>query len=232
MRTLIHASMLLLLFSTAAFSQITVPLQSTAWITESGDGAYSPVTLYNQQGNLDFMFPAVPLNTNCIGYACNSIGWLAYTYYPGVIDISSYSEVSIALKMTAAPVTQWNYKFEIENTCQTPATTRALIWGSSFDDPNARWYSQVAYTLANGQATLVTPLTDTSGTCYWTNTNGQCNSLDSTTQAGWQQAITHVAYLSLVYGGGCFFDHGVNVSPLPQSFLSAATFKLVSYQVQ
>ena len=61
---------------------------------------------------------------------------------------------------------------------------------------------------------------------HWSSVFGKVGDQDTTTIAGFDQALENANYLGVTFGGGCFFGHGVNISGGTAQFkiLNVSTF--------
>ncbi len=135
---------------------------------------------------------------------------------------------TLVLSITVATTGNCEFKWDTEtsNTCDgPPAAVRLLIWSFKNNDyaEYDRWWSNpIAFTLGNGSATLVVPLTPD----QWSDVYGHFGNENADTLAGWNAAINNVSSLGMTFGGGCFFGHGVYVVN------GTARFTINSYTVQ
>lgn len=135
---------------------------------------------------------------------------------------------SIEIDTTGAPF--FEYRTDPDNTCDTPATVRLFLQRSG-DDLSGdgkfayyRWWSNpVAYTLAAGATTLTGDLSDPT---QWTSVFGARAS--DGLEKEFHAALVHIGSLGFTFGGGCFFGHGVYVTP----GTGEATFKLTRFAVE
>ncbi len=135
---------------------------------------------------------------------------------------------TLVLSITVATTGNCEFKWDTEtsNTCDgPPAAVRLLIWSFKNNDyaEYDRWWSNpIAFTLGNGSATLVVPLTPD----QWSDVYGHFGNENVDTLAGWNAAINNVSSLGMTFGGGCFFGHGVYV------INGTARFTIVNYTIQ
>jgi hypothetical protein len=80
----------------------------------------------------------------------------------------------------------------------------------------------VAYELAAGSADLTAPLTPD----QWTSVFGKKGDYSSPAEVGFAQALQNLANVGFVFGGGCYYGHGVNVSG------GTARFTLKEYSIK
>ncbi len=139
--------------------------------------------------------------------------------------------VGTALRITFAVQTigtpKFNYVFPWDpgNTCVSPA--RARLWFAHADwtvsNPDTwRWWSNpAAVELAAGQFTITVPFDP----AQWTSVYGKRGNLDALTLADFYGSLNQPEALGIVFGGGCFFGHGVSV------INGTATFTLLDYAI-
>ena len=135
---------------------------------------------------------------------------------------------TIEIQTVGAPF--FEYRTEAENTCETPATVRLFFQrhgdNMSGDGPYEfyRWWSNnpVAYQLSAGQVSLVGDLTDPT---QWTSVLGQRGDANAPM---FRAALADLGQVGFTFGGGCFFGHGVYVTPGS----GQAVFKATQFMVQ
>jgi len=158
-------------------------------------------------------------------------GW--YFDFPaarcGGADVCSVHYVTTPVKMSVRPNTQveaifqitttgtpvFNYQLNPNNTCDYPAHARLYLQRMGDDLSGQgeyefyRWFSnEVAYQLAAGSSRLTAALTPG----QWTSVFGKKGDYDVAATALFAQALQLLGNVGLVFGGGCFYGHGVNVS--------------------
>ena len=120
---------------------------------------------------------------------------------------------SIAIETTGSPF--FEYHTEAANTCDSPAAVR-LFFQRRGDDMSGdgafefyRWWSNpVAYQLGSGLISLTGDLTDAS---QWTSVFGQSGA--GANETAFRAALADLGAVGFTFGGGCFFGHGVYVTP-------------------
>jgi hypothetical protein len=147
----------------------------------------------------EFVFP----NANGVHYLTTS----QPTSMPAQSIAASFEIVT-----TGSPL--FEYRTEPFNTCDVPATVRLFFQrrGDNLSGTHKfasyRWWNNpVSYVLAPGSTTLVGDLTDLS---QWTNVDGEPASAHA---AEFEAAMSNEANVGFTFGGGCFFGHGVYVTP-------------------
>jgi hypothetical protein len=73
----------------------------------------------------------------------------------------------------------------------------------------------------SGDVTMTVPLTPD----QWSSVYRKVGNLNSSTLAGFQDALANLGDVGMTFGGGCFAGHGVNVSG------GTARFVLISYTI-
>jgi hypothetical protein len=109
----------------------------------------------------------------------------------------------------------------VDNPCGTPANTR--LYFNTANGPFAFtkfWWSNpaAAFLTAPGVVTVTAAVLP----AFWSDWNGQNGTTDPDAFAS---AAANPDLIGLSFGGGCFFENGVGVSP------GSATFKLITYDV-
>jgi hypothetical protein len=197
---------------------ITVPLDSGWVINPEGTDPMMPIVTPNYVG-LDF-----PTSSTPDPYAQRP--WLGYLIRPWTSRIrGSYLNMTFFIQTQGKRIV-FNYKSEVSNTCDTPATVRLYFQTSTLYNgtDGTRWWSNpIAYTfhkVADGEVvTLSVPLDPQ----YWSSTFGHRGDYNDYTLTGFQNAIDNPTYIGMTFGGGCFFGHGINTSK------GVATFQLTHF---
>jgi hypothetical protein len=145
------------------------------------------------------------------------------TKFSGSLANASYLTVTFKVVATGTP--KFNFMFETGNTCANPAHARLSFarTGWSKGAEFYRWWANSnAYELAPGGVTLAIPLTPS----QWSSVFGKLGSQDTASLDGFRSALKDVAQVGLVFGGGCFFGHGVSVSG------GSAKFIMTNYSIR
>jgi hypothetical protein len=207
---------LVLILSPTAFSQSasSLPLNSEGWGTITDGGA---VKLSSDNEGLSFNFP-VSAGKHGTDRTMNA---LLTSEVPALASAASLS-ATFKIIVSGSPV--FEYVFESTNTCIKPAHVR--LWfarrGWRGNDEFYRWWANpIAYQLASGGTGLAVPLTAD----QWVSVFGKTGNHDAVALEGFRAALKETGQVGLVFGGGCFFGHGVNVSG------GTARFVLSDYSV-
>jgi hypothetical protein len=162
-------------------------------------------------GSLTFAFPHDQLTANYL-YSTVKL--------PSKLNPKS---ISVSLVITTVGTPTWNYMFEPENVCDTPATVRPWVLAhNDWSGESGRWWSNpISYQLAAGSTTMTIPVSPS----QWSNVNGHFGDFDATTTAAFYDAFLHLTSVGVTFGGGCFFGHGVSVSN------GDANFYLTNYTI-
>ena len=213
----------MVLFAMPAYpQQVQTPNWQTINFDAFGRGSYGK-TSKAKSGGVYFDFPVKDSTQTHVNY-------LRYAYNG---PVSGSLVATFELGTTGYP--EFNYAFERENICTSPATTRLYIerrgfsnpavWGDTSwgpnGNPNYRWWSNpISFVLVGGsRIQLTVSLTPD----QWSNVNGQMGTADAITLREFQAAIADVQNLGFSFGGGCSFGHGINVSN------GTARFTVISY---
>ena len=215
----------------AAFAAATwvVPLNHQDWQGLCTGGTSCPGSMFSNDsnGNFTFQFPVYNDPVPCNSDNCPSVN---YVYTPSgngwpqrpAKSVAEYSTLSMTMAVKALSGSpQFFYQTDTNNTCAYTAHVRLFMWqwldASTGGD---RWWSNpIAYELAPGTTTLTVQLSPTE----WSNVNGQFGTADP---RGFSDALNHLHYVGMTFGGGCFYGHGVSVNGGTAEFvLSNVTFQ-------
>jgi hypothetical protein len=138
------------------------------------------------------------------------VGYLTTRQKPA--SASQAIRASIAVETVGNPF--FEYRTESFNTCPAPATVR-LYFQRRGDNMSGtgeyefyRWWSNpVAYQLGSGSIELVGNLADPSVWSSVLGKNGEGN------EPAFRAALADMGAAGFTFGGGCFFGHGVYVTP-------------------
>ena len=174
-------------------------------------------------GGWYFDFPAA----SCGGADVCSVH---YVSTPVSMSVTTSGHVNAVFQITTRGTPIFNYRLKPNNTCDYPAHARFYLQRKR-DDLSGRgeyeyyrWFSNdVAYELgAGGSANLTAALTPD----QWTSVFGKKGDHDSAATLGFVQALQNLANVGFVFGGGCYYGHGVNVSG------GTARFTLRQYSIE
>jgi hypothetical protein len=137
--------------------------------------------------------------------------------------------INAAFEITTTGTPVFNYRLKPDNTCDYPAHVRFYLQRARDNLSGQgeyefyRWFSNdVAYELAAGSPNLTAALT----TDQWTSVFGKKGDYDPAAKLGFVQVLQNLGNVGFVFGGGCFYGHGVNVSG------GTARFALKEYSIQ
>jgi hypothetical protein len=141
-----------------------------------------------------------------------------YVTVPVSLAASTRARAVFRIATTGTPV--FHYKLSRNNTCEAAAHVRFILQRKG-DDLSARsqfyrWFSSTGFKLAEGGADLSIPLTPN----QWVSVLGKRADQDEAASTGFQQALQNLGNVGFVYGGGCFYGHGVNVTGGAARFLA------------
>jgi hypothetical protein len=127
------------------------------------------------------------------------------------VDLSASTRVRAVFQIATTGTPAFHYKLQADNTCDYPAHVRYILQRRG-DDLSAksefyRWFSSSGVKLEEGSADLTVPLTPD----QWVSVSGKRGDSNESARMGFQQALRKLGNVGLVYGGGCFYGHGVNV---------------------
>jgi hypothetical protein len=104
-----------------------------------------------------------------------------------------------------------------------PSVRFFFISGGLFAYTHYWWSNPVGsyWTLAKDDSTTLSQVVNSPAD--WSDWNGQPGNYNSQTEARFANSIKHVRWVGLSFGGGCFFENGVNVSG-PKRAIFNSTF--------
>jgi hypothetical protein len=157
-----------------------------------------------------FDFPADCAIDPTLGYKPCSVNYLV-TGFGGAITHGKTISMNYEIDLTGSPI--FNYIINPDNTCGSgsPGTVRLYFQqvGDNLSGNGAyefyRWFSTPA-TLAPGSNTLSVVLAGAN----WISVYGKVGN-DPTAATGFAAAIADIGHIGMVFGGGCFASHGVNI---------------------
>jgi hypothetical protein len=204
--------------SPSAPSQVS--LSAEAWNIQYSPGMAAHPTAVAEGWYFDFPAPS------CGGADVCSVH---YVSTPVRMSVTPSGQVNAVFQVTTTGTPVFNYRLNPDNTCDYPAHGRFYLQRTG-DDLSGRgkyefyrWFSNnVAYELAAGSANLTAALTPD----QWTSVFGKRGDYDSAAKIGFVQALQNLANVGFVFGGGCYYGHGVNVSG------GTARFTLRQYSIK
>jgi hypothetical protein len=138
------------------------------------------------------------------------VGYLTTSQRPASVSDSISAKISI--DTVGDPF--FEFRTEASNTCPGHATVRLYFQRRGDDMTGAggfefyRWWSNpVAYELGSGSVDLVGDLGDPS---RWTSVFGRSGAGH---ESSFHAALADLGAVGFTFGGGCFFGHGVYVTP-------------------
>jgi hypothetical protein len=180
-------------------------LSAQTWNIQYSPGMPAHSTAVEDGWYFDFPAP------NCGGAEVCSVH---YVSTPVRLSVTTDGHVAVAFQITTTDMPVFNYRLKPDNTCDYPAHVRLYLQraGDNLSGRGEyefyRWFSNdVAYELAAGSANLTAALTPD----QWTSVFGKRGNYDSATEIVFMQALQNLAHVGLVFGGGCYYGHGVNV---------------------
>jgi hypothetical protein len=132
-----------------------------------------------------------------------------YVTVPLGLSVTEFVRAGFEIATTGKPV--FHYKLQPDNTCDYPAHARFLLQRKD-DDLSVRsefyrWFSSSGFRLDAGSADLTVPLRP----AEWVSVFGKHGDDDESTRTAFYQALHELENVGFVFGGGCFYGHGVNV---------------------
>jgi hypothetical protein len=183
-----------------------VSLSAQAWTIQYSPGM--PAHPIGVDGGWSFDFPA----PRCGGAEVCSVH---YVTTPVKMSLTTRGHVEAMFRVTTTGTPVFNYQLNPNNACDYPAHARLYLQRTGDDLSGQgeyefyRWFSnEVAYRLAAGNAHLTAALTPG----QWTSVFGKKGDYDLAATAGFMQALQQLGSVGFVFGGGCFYGHGVNVT--------------------
>ena len=194
-------------------------MSAKAWNIQNSPGMAAHPTAVAEGWYFDFPAPSCGRAEVCSVH---------YVSTPVQMSVTTSGRVNAAFQVTASGAPIFNYRLKPDNTCDYPAHARFYLQRKR-DDLSGRgeyefyrWFSnEVAYELAAGDVDLSAPLTPD----QWTSVFGKKGHDNSAATLGFVQALQDLANVGFVFGGGCFYGHGVNVSG------GTARFSLQEYSI-
>jgi hypothetical protein len=139
---------------------------------------------------------------------CPTLNYVTTAYTTPIASTSTLS-ITLQINTTGAPV--FNYRLDATNTCVSPAHVRAMIQHVHDDYATEGWRfwaNPTAYELGPGTVTMQIPMAGD----QWSDVLGKFGTADAGNLAGFEDTLANVGRVGFVFGGGCFFGHGVNIS--------------------
>jgi len=183
-----------------------VSLRAEAWNIQYSPGMPAHPTPVAEGWYFDFPAPSCGRADVCSVH---------YVSTPVSMSVTTSGHVNAVFQITTSGTPIFNYRLKPNNTCDYPAHARFYLQRKR-DDLSGRgeyefyrWFSNdVAYELAAGSANLTAALTPD----QWTSVFGKKGDYHSAAKLGFAVALQDLANVGFVFGGGCFYGHGVNVS--------------------
>ena len=145
------------------------------------------------------------------------------------MSVTTRGHVEAMFRVTTTGTPVFNYQLNPNNKCDYPAHARFYLQRTGDDLSGQgeyeffRWLSnEVAYRLAAGSAQLTVALIPG----QWTSGFGKKGDYDLAATTGFVQALRHLGNAGFVFGGGCYYGHGVNISG------GTARFTLSHYSIK
>jgi hypothetical protein len=138
-----------------------------------------------------------------------------YVSTPLKMSAATNGHVTATFQITSTGLPIFNYQLSPDNTCDHPAHVRLYLQRTG-DDLSGRgeyefyrWFSNtVAYRLAAGNAQLTAALRPSE----WTSVFGKKGDYDDAASMRFVEVLRNLGRVGFVFGGGCFYGHGVNVT--------------------
>lgn len=145
------------------------------------------------------------------------------SYRGDLLGNLSGESVSASIGVTVTPLTQFTYYGEgtPSNPCGTPANVRFYFQtdtSGKFEETDYWWSNAAPFTsatlqsLAAAQPGSVSLSADISDGSQWSDYYGHFGN-EPAYAAAFQKATKDVQFIGLSYGGGCFFENGVGITP-------------------
>jgi hypothetical protein len=208
------------LLLSAPFAPSQASLSTQTWNIQYSPGMPAHPTAVPGAWYFDFPAP------NCGAAEVCSVH---YVSTPVRMSVTTSGHVTAVFQITTTGTTVFNYKLNPNNTCDYPAHVRFYLQrrGDNLSGRGEyefyRWFSNdVAYELGAGSTNLTAPLTPD----QWTSVFGKKGDYNPAAKFGFVQALQNLGTIGFVFGGGCFYGHGVNVSG------GTARFALKEYSIQ
>lgn len=192
-------------------------LNASKWteIAADADGVtHSPsslVPLSNNEFGLTFTLPLVASFTPGVDN-----GSLHYLQIPFSKPLTGYAAVTfeVWVSVTGKPIV--NYDLEPSNVCVSDAHARAIInTGDYSAQPYGRWYAHniaIDVTEAVKREKRRYVVTVPLNADEWSGVDGEMGDSNANAQVGFATALHNVELVGLVFGGGCFYGHGLSTT--------------------
>ena len=179
--------------------------------------APGPVSMQAAAWNIRYS-PSMPAHPSAVdgGWyfdfpSCNGTNACSVNYVMVPVGLSASTSVRAVFQIATTGAPTFHYKLQADNTCDYPAHVRFILQRSG-DDLTAksefyRWFSLSGFKLEEGSADLTVPLSPD----QWVSVFGKRGNYNESARTGFQQALGNLGNVGFVYGGGCFYGHGVNV---------------------
>jgi hypothetical protein len=158
--------------------------------------------------------------------SCGGSSTCSVNYVTVPVNLAATESVRAVVRIATSGSPVFHYKLSAKNTCESPAHVRFILQRKS-DDLSARsefyrWFSSSGVKLEEGSADLTVPMAPD----QWVSVFGKRGNHDEAAGSGFQQALGNLGNVGFVFGGGCFYGHGVNVIG------GSARFLATSYSVK
>jgi hypothetical protein len=153
--------------------------------------------------------------------ACSGTNACSVNYVTVPVDLVASTHVKAVFRIATTGAPAFHYRLEAGNTCDYPAHVRYILQRRG-DDLTAksefyRWFSSSGFKLEEGSAELIVPLEPN----LWVSVLGKRGDANDNARTGFQQALQNLGNVGFVFGGGCFYGHGVNVIGGSARFLAS-----------
>jgi hypothetical protein len=151
--------------------------------------------------------------------SCDGSNACSVNYVTVPVNLAATESVRAIVQIATAGIPAFHYKLSANNTCESPAHARFILQRKG-DDLSARsefyrWFSSSGVKLEEGSADLTVPLAPD----LWVSVFGKRGNHDEAAGSGFRQALQNLGNVGFVFGGGCFYGHGVNVTGGSAQFL-------------
>jgi hypothetical protein len=190
--------------SFASFKQKSAASQSVSMHAKAWNILYSPSMPPHPNavhGAWYFDFPS-----------CRGTNVCSIHYVTVPVNLSASKLVRAAFQISTTGTPTFQYKLQADNTCEYPAHVRYILQRKG-DDLSAnselyRWFSLSGVKLEQMSADLIVPLLPE----QWVSVFGKRGDYDESTRNEFHRTLQSLGNVGFVYGGGCFYGHGVNVT--------------------
>jgi hypothetical protein len=158
--------------------------------------------------------------------SCDGSSVCSVNYVTVPVNLTATESVRAIVQVATSGSPVFHYKLSARNSCESPAHVRFILQRKG-DDLTAksefhRWFSSSGVKLEEGSADLTVPLAPD----LWVSVFGKRGNHDDVAGSGFRQALQSLGNVGFVFGGGCFYGHGVNVTG------GSARFLVTKYHVK